>query len=115
MSFFTRRSRQASREHATEVLHRERHFGRKCDQEEARDCLRDREAWREVDVLLAAGVFRDEAEVKAKAPEREADGAIGTVRGPFGLPFAAVSVGHVLARAAAIRSGAVLNLMGGAK
>lgn len=49
----------AARDAVTEVLHRERHFGRKCEKDEARDCLHYREAWRDVDVLLAAGVFRE--------------------------------------------------------
>jgi hypothetical protein len=57
------------------------------------------------DRIIGSSLFESKAEVQAAALEAEADSAIGTVRGPFGLPFAAVPVGHLRARAAAIRAG----------
>ena len=50
-----------SQERVAEALHRGWHnldFGKKCSEDEPRRCLHYREACREADALLAAGVFR---------------------------------------------------------
>lgn len=51
----------ANRELAIQALHHERHFGRKCENHDPRECLHYREAWRDADVLSAAGVFGEGA------------------------------------------------------